>query len=467
MIHRLIAHTTNRLACVLLLLTSFAAPAFGQRAGAQSAAIDWHFRYELFQSVLEEQNLRPVRNLLSVYQNPSESVIVSLGKFDKLSDVKVQQFCSNGGAVLIARDSESFLGQMCSFRPGAVSTDSPSDAYQDHPDCILLTDINQKHRLMRGIGSLVVNKAGWLASPRWSTYRISKAAGYDGETNPAASQFAPVVATIDAFQRSGGELIVCSDQSLFTNGMLWHADNSLFAINVAEVLAGNSRKYVHFLADGQSLSSYQDSPLLNPPNNMQPPPLDQLPEMDFETKLKLWNTIAREVANSNVVNEFLADRPRNVLPPYYRRGVLFGLGIVALLLMFWFLLSRFASASEAMPVRSMQTAYAIRSDRKIQGNNFGYAASMLARDFCRELTESGDRAVWLRTLRPKLSSNATVVQQPALQSPLNRIVDLAVNSQKVNLSTRDFSSLGEDINTLRHLHRDGKLLIMSEDSSPH
>lgn len=439
------------------------------QVGVQSPQLDWDFRYELFQSVLEEQGLTPVRDFSSIRHRPDESVLVLLGRADRLQHSQVEQFCSNGGAILIARDSEFYLGSMCSFRPGAVTTNSEAAAYQGHRDCVVVTDISTDHRLMTGIGSLVVNKAGWISRPRWKTYEVNPAAAFDDQTNPQESRGRPVVATVDAFRESGGELIVCSDQSLFTNGMLWHADNSLFAINVARLLSsGGRRRHLHIVADGQPLSSFADSPLLAPEQDLPLPPVqdfwDEFMNLDLASQLEIGNTLAKTFADSNLANELVAEQPRNVIPPRYRRAVLFGFGLLTLLILFWLLLKRFARAGEAMPVRSMQTAFALRTDRKIGESNFGYAASMLARDFCRELTDSGDRADWLRTLRAKVSEQTPIVQQVAYQAPLNRVVDLAVNSQKTKLSTSDFTSLGEDINTLRKLHRDGKLLISAGEN---
>lgn len=437
--------------------------------GVQPPQLDWDFRYELFQSVLEEQGLTPVKDFSSIRYRPDESVLVLLGRADRLQHSQVEQFCSNGGAILIARDSEFYLGSMCSFRPGAVTTNDETAAYQGHRDCIVVTDINTDHRLMTGIGSLVVNKSGWISRPRWKTYDVNQAAAFDGRTNPADSRNKPVVATVDAFRESGGELIVCSDQSLFTNGMLWHADNSLFAINVARLLSSSGRRrHLHIVADGMPLRTFADSPLLSPEQDMPLPPLQdfwkEFWKQDLETQLDIGNTVARAFADSNLPNEIIAEQPRNVIPPRYRRAVLFGFGLLTLLILFWLLLKRFARTGEAMPVREMQTAYALRTDQKISDASFGHAASMLARDFCRELTDSGDRADWLRTLRARVNEHSPIVQQVAYQAPLNRVVDLAVNSQKIKLTTSDFTSLGEDINTLRKLHRDGKLLISTGET---
>ncbi|MCR9200999.1 MAG: hypothetical protein NXI04_20360 [Planctomycetaceae bacterium] len=437
---------------------------------AQPHQLDWDFRYELFQSVLEEQGLTPVQDFSSVRYRAAESVVVLLGRVDWLQDSQVEQFCSNGGAMLIARDSRYFLGSMCSFRSGAVTTNAESAAYQGHRDCIMVTDINSQHRLMTGIGSLVVNKAGFISRPRWQTYEVNQVAAFDDQTNPAESRNKTVVGTVDAFRESGGELIVCSDQSLFTNGMLWHADNSLFAINVARLLSSNGRRrHLHILVDGQALSTFADSPLLSPEQEMPLPPLqdfwEEFRKQDLATQLDIGNTLARAFADSNLANQVIAEQPRNVIPPRYRRAILFGFGLLTLLILFWLLLKRFARAGEAMPIRKMQTAYALRTDKKISESNFGYAASMLARDFCRELTDSGDRADWLRTLRARVSEDGSpIVQKVAYQAPLNRVVDLAVNSQKITLSTSDLTSLGEDINTLRNLHRDGKLLISTGET---
>lgn len=446
---------------VLLVNTSTAGAQLQQPQQIQeSSDLDWHFRYELFQALLEQQNLRPVSSPLDATKNPSKSVVVALGRISTITPAFVDHFCRNGGTMLLASDTQQYLGSMCSFRQGAVTTPGSVAGYQGHRDCIQITNFAQDQDLLAGVGSLVVNKSGWLEEPRFRKTELNVIARLPSDVMPSRSRDAPFLATVENPKfPNGSKLIVCSDQSLFTNGMLWHGDNSLLAINIASALASGERDTLYFAVDGRPLSSYLDSPLVNQFRNQNLPLPDNLPEPepDLKTMLRLANAVAKNVQESNLVNEVLASRPRNTRPPYYRRGLLFLLGALVVAFIIWKLSANSANPDDAMPDRRMRTAYDIQSDRKIKSSEFGYAASMLARDLCRELTDSGDRAVWLRKLKPLADVDKPAKTKTSQEIALSGVVDLAVNSQTVHISRKRFEAIGRTIQEIRTLHREEEL----------
>ena len=96
------------LAWLLSLTIVFCAGLTPVRAQDLAAAADpeWHFHFELFQMLLEQNNLQSSTNLQDILANPQQSVIVVLGDMTGIIPTRaVETFCEGGGIVLIACDS--------------------------------------------------------------------------------------------------------------------------------------------------------------------------------------------------------------------------------------------------------------------------------------------------------------------------------------------------------------------------
>lgn len=484
---------------------------------------DWDFGYELFQALLEQQDLTPVDYESVITDDPRNSVLVIQGKVDSEIATQIPVFCERGGSVLIACDSTTYLGSTCTFEEGPVVTLDTVQMYQGFADCIRISEFSKQHPLMSGIGSLIVNKSGWLKKPLFGTDDLDVIVRLPPSCEPVESAGEPLLATFDVASLRGGKLVLCADQSLFTNGMLWHADNSMLAINIANFLAeGGQRSQICFVVKGQSQGSYRDSPSVNPGSDAELPDID-LPEPKLKTMLKVANKIVKNVEESNIANEFLAKQPRGVKAAYYRRGILFVLAAIVIGLVTRFLFGSFAAAilicgataaffaidsiattslvswipgknaivvflktfvwvpaivyvllklftesepaRESVPSRTMKTAFDLRAEKKITDSEFGFAASMLARELCKEVTESSDPAVWLRKLKPNSAIKTRSKAKSDLQVPLSTVVDLAVNSQTTHISRTRFANIGHTINELRTMHRQGRLLPAASNSS--
>jgi hypothetical protein len=243
-----------------------------------------------------------------------------------------------------------------------------------------------------------------------------------------------------------------ADQSLFTNGMLWHGDNAILAVNLTQLLTAGGRTQLLFVTDGTLLGSYQTSPALN---SDQPPPElpEELPEPDMQTLLKLANSVVQNVQESNVLNEALANRPRDMRPPYFRRAVLFVLMALALAFIIWKATAAGPQAQPAMPERQMQTAHALASGRRVKAQEFGLAASLLSRELCRELTGSPNTADWQRQLSSNRDDEQSRLPSKSQQKQLATVLELALNTRTVHISRRRFQAIGRSIQQLRQWHR--------------
>ena len=449
---------------LLMLFALIAGPTSIAQQPTQAASNEWHFRYELFQMLLEQNGLKPSTSANDVLSDPQHSVLVMVGQLAGTIHPRIlESFCERGGAVLLASDLRYSAGRICEFGQGAATGIRSQNWYQSYPDCLEITDLNKDHPLMTGVNSIVVNRSGWLDNPRRFAKEPDVAARLPSQCKPAWARRKPVVATLTLSQRDSGPMILAGDQSLFTNGMLWHGDNAILAINISRMLCEGQRSRLLFVADGTVIGSYEDSPLLkNPPAPASLPELpENMPEPELETMLRVANSVIRNVEQSNVMNEVLANRPRNARAPYYWRIMLFVLAIVALAFVIWRISATGFTPQQPMPNRAMKTAQDLSSGGRIKSAEFGYAASLLARELCRELTGLEDPTDWRRVLSANAATGTLIAQEMSTQNQLSVVLDLAVNTRTVHISRRRFESIGQTIDQLRQLHRQGELLSPS------
>ena len=204
--------------------------------------------------------------------------------------------------------------------------------------------------------------------------------------------------------------------------------------------------------------TYEDSPLLNQSANQTPPLPDELPETTLNGMLRVANNVISRVDESNVLNEGLMNRPRNMASPIFRRWIIFALAAIALVFAIWRLTTNGPGLHRNMPSREMKSALALSAENDMQASELGLSASILAREFCTELTDSSDPAVWFRQLSGNASSGKSIVQNTSLQKRLRPVVDIAVNPRNVKFSLRRFEELGRTVIELRALHKQGQLV---------
>jgi len=252
---------------------------------------------------------------------------------------------------------------------------------------------------------------------------------------------------------------VSADASLFSNGMLWHGDNAIAAIRVSELLCSSGRKtQLAFLADGQVLDSYRNRLDPAPEGDDESPQDRKLPEPELKKALRLANAVAKEVAESNILNEALRQRPRGIQPSRYFQALLYLVALLILLALVWALLASGTLQSFFLAPRRMRSAYEMREFASSNVDDFRSSAGYLARDFCWELTGSRHTADWQRFLAETLSKS-TLVSKAELHE-LTRIIDIACRGCHARMTSHEFQLFGKSISILRAKHRTQPLIAV-------
>jgi hypothetical protein len=454
-----------RLVSLLFILATFTADALAYQPSddGRNTNEQWHLGYELFQMLMEERGLTPERSWDDALSSPSTSVVVVCGDLRQIPQrdwLRARRFVDQGGAMLVASEGGFDFPGVCSFYQGTVVTGDSRDRYQSFADCIRIRKLKTDDALVKGVGELVVNRTGWLSVPTDDSMDWQIIASLPSTTLPRASRSQPLILAGRGAEPLAGVMVLAADESLFTNGMLWHGDNAVLAIQVSELLCSSKRRSLLFVRNGIPLLGYRESsavqnqPPEQPPVPQPPlPPVNiQPPEPDFDTKLKLANAVINEVQESNLINEVLRDRPRQARPLAYLKTVLLILLVLATLFILW----RLMQSPQRLPPepgnRFMQSVFGVMTARQMANSEFGAAIVLLARDLCIELTGSRIETDWIRCLSERQGSPARNLNM-AQRRELTEILGLAVRGATIHIPRRRFQSLGRSIKELRDVHR--------------
>lgn len=450
-----------RLSCVLLILLTFPAEAFA----FQQSDVDnerWHLGYDMFQMLLEEQGLTPERSWDTALASPSETVVVVCGDLQQIKPrdwLRTRRFVDQGGAMLLASEGGFEFPGVCSFYEGAAVTSDSRDRYQSFADCIRIRSLKHGNELLAGVRELIVNRTGWLSSPIDNSMEWQVIASMPTTTLPRSSRNQPLILAGRRTAPLTGLMILVADESLFTNGMLWHGDNAIFAIQVSEILSGKQRTQLLFVRNGTPLPGYRESSAMQPPEQKHderplPTPSQNRPppEPDFDTKLKLANAVIDEVQDSNLINEILSERPRQMRPLAYFKTALLILVVLATLFVMWRLIQQRFPLPSLPRNRFMQSVFSVMTSRHIKNSEFGTAIVILARDLCMELTGSPTETDWIRCLSERTASPAKNLSV-AQRRELTEILGLALRGATIHLSRTRFQALGRAIKELRALNQ--------------
>ncbi|MFO1002020.1 MAG: DUF4350 domain-containing protein [Planctomycetaceae bacterium] len=418
----------------------------------------WYLGYNGFRMLLEQRGLTVRMDLSATLRRPKESVIVVFGDVTRISRdewLQMRAYVAQGGSLLVASEQSFKLPGVTLFSRGPVASLDPDSQYQGFEDCIVLSNLNQSHPLSKGLRRIIVNKTGWMSTSEDSSLQWEVIAALTEDVLPGSARHRPVImAGIDAAPGTG-VLILSADQSLFSDGMLWHGDNSLFAIQVSDLLCRGNRKWVTVYDSGQTLPSYvadlnpsPNSPPLPPdvPPNI-PPEIDP-PEPDLATMLRMANEVVDEVQDSNILNETLKERPRNMSPVAWARTILLILLILFLLFVLWRLIQNRWHLIPNRHARFLQSMYGVHSSRQLETSEFGAAVEILARDLCRELTGSQVESDWLKLLAPNPDLPSATFSR-SQRKALREVVGIAMRGCRVHISRRKFQSLGSSIDAIR------------------
>lgn len=425
---------------------------------------EWYLGYNGFRMLLEERGLTVRQVVTENLRQPRNSVIVMLGDSRGISRTEwltYRRFAGQGGSLLIASDYAFHLPGVSDFSAGPVRLTGSEHRYQDFDDCIRLTELHPKHPLTRGLRSVIANRTGWLSPILDDSLNWNAVASLPEECYPQRAGGRPVIACGMDSQEDGGVLILAADQSVFSDGMLWHGDNSMLAIQVCDLLCRGERRWLTVFQDGRPLPAYIESLGKSGPVPTLPsvppavvPPVVPPVEVNSESVLQLANAVIDKVQKSDVLNETLRNRPRSFSPVAWLRTLLLVLLILLTMYVIRKLLQNRWHRVPLVPNRFLQSMYGVNSSRQLESSDFASAVEILARDLCREVTGSQFETVWLRELGDP--SNPVIAALPrSLQKGLDEVLGYAGRGCRRRFSHRQFQAFGRTVQSLRrhfHLH---------------
>ncbi len=411
-----------------------------QRQPAEDAGGNeaWHYRFDLFQMLLEQSGLQPVTSINDAFNSPESTAIVILGRLNARSiSPELQSFLS-GGALLIASDSFVKIPWLFEVQQGPVIANRAETRYQDFADCIEVRDVSTRSPLLNGIDRLVVNRTGWISqlTPALGTWEVL--ASLPNSLSPQSSSNRPVLAAYHSDQSNNGIFILGGDQSVFSNGMLWHGDNAMLAINVCRSLASGGRTKLLFVLDGRVQASYLKGPIAQElpselpgklpdklpnqlpdklPENLPPiPPLppQAVPKLELAEMLRVANGVVSKVEDSDLPNELVSNQPRRMPQFRYQRILWILLGVIVLFFGIYRLLSPTRVASVPVSPQPSMMAGSLARSMPPSPQKMGEMARLLARDSLRQATGSMQPEIWrqfvTRHLPPAIVSDQTAIE---------------------------------------------------------
>ena len=433
--------------------------------------VKWQVGCELFQMLLEERGVSTFQTLESSLISPLNSVVVITGDVRRLpieTWPRLVQYVSRGGNVLIASDQPRSMTGIGEIKAGPVISNRSEDAYSDFRDCIRVRDIDASNDSMIGVKEIISNRTAWLVLPSKTSavnpLRWNVIASLPPDCLPSASSQQPLIAVGGGSSPSAGTMIVVADTSVLTNGMMWHGDNAIFAIRVSEVLVRGKRTQLTFISDGRVLSSYKDRVLPPPPqttsrspsNSPPVPQIQNLPETDLATKLAIANHVLKNVEDSNILNEAMANQPRPVNARAYALAIL-GLAASALiLLLLAYLIRRVPAILARQPVIPHLSAFEMDSGSKQSSSQYGPAAFILAREFCKECSGSSGERDW-KTKATHFQLSASIPNEKTFRDKLEYVRSFEISNLVPKVSEREFLKLGKTIHELRQALRPPKI----------
>ena len=435
-----------------------------------SSELKWHVGCELFQMLLEERGMATIQSLEVSLTSPRDSVIVLTGDLRRLrSDIVVNliPFVKRGGNVLIATDQHNLMPGIGEIKAGPVVATRVEDRYLDFKDCIRIQDIDTSHESMVGVREIVSNRTAWLSLPINSAgvnyFRWQVIASLPSDCLPSISSNHPLIAVGTGSSQVAGVMVLIADTSILTNGMIWHGDNATFAIRLSELLGRGKKTGLCFVVDGRVLSSYQGRMRPQTPNisanrtNEQPVPrIQDLPDTDLETKLRMANHVLKSVADSNILNEAMARQPRPVDTKRYVLAVLVLFAVAGVLVLLAYLIRRIPALLRLQPTIPHRSAFEMESGLRQRNSQYGPAAFILAREFCKECSGTSGEKGW-RNQATGFHHSGAIPNDKAFREKLEYVRSFEISNLVPRVSEKEFLKLGKTIHELRQALQSPKI----------
>ncbi len=427
-----------------------------------SSELKWHVGCELFQMLLEERGMATIQSLEASLNSPADSVIVLTGDLKRLrSDIVtiLAPFVKRGGNLLIATDQPNLLPGMGEIKAGPVVATRVEDRYLNFQDCIRIQDIDTSHESMIGVREILSNRTAWLFLPIQSTgvdsFRWQVIASLPSDCLPTVSSEQPLIAVGKGSLQDAGVMVLIADTSVLTNGMIWHGDNVTFAIRLSELLGRGKKTGLSFVADGRVLSSYKSrmqtpKPMAgsNPTIEQPLPRIQDLPNTDLETKLRMANHVLKSVADSNILNEAMAKQPRPVNTKRYVYAVIALVAAAGVLLILAYLIRRAPALLRQQPTIPHRSAFEMDSSLKQRHSQYGPAAFILAREFCKECSGTSGEKGW-RNKATGFHHSGAIPNDKTFREKLEYVRSFEICNLVPRVSEKEFLKLGKTIHELR------------------
>ena len=425
-----------------------------ERAPSAEESSNW--RYDLLQLLLEEHKLEATRSRRSIFDNPEKSLVVigndGSSHVESRISVPIIDFVENGGAILAMLElsatnrSDLYVNGLGTFHRGPVLAGG-QEAYRTYSDCVVVTDINDSQNLFAGVRTLVTNRAGWFSPSQTKAWDWETVAKYPTTAMPSDIRPKNLLCVGRPRNGRGGMAIVLADSSLLTNNMLWHGDNSRLALRLSELFQNQGRTQFIMERNSVTLDSIterlaeklrQEQPSAQPPNM-------PLPKPTLAQLLQIGNIVAKEVIDSNVLNEGLQRQPRNLRRESYYRILTVLLIAAILAAILWKLLTSRSLREFWLARRRQRFSYEIQSGN--EAGDYRTAAGYLAQEFCIQWTGSHHSRHWQQALATLMARQPSVTA--ADRHELTRIVDIASRGCHERMLGPDFQKFGQSIDTLR------------------
>lgn len=455
---------------IFLMLTAGSVAA---QTPAPPADHSWQMGYRGFEMLVEDTGMSVVTDAEEALNLPESSAVVVSGRLNRMiaSDwLRLRRFVAQGGALLVIGEEACEISGVTTLKKGPVTTSQPDATFSGYND-VLQIPVRSQASLSQGVSTIVANRSGWLMRPRDQSLRWEVVAATPADSQPtAAAEAAILLCGYDDLSQSG-VFIICADHSLLSDGMLWYGDNAILAIRIAEALGAGDRERCVFLRNGriQNIRSEMENrgapPI--PPSRPPIPPPSQIPEEppNLETLIRRTNEFLDLLQRSNLANEWLKDRPGSVGEVRWLRLIVFLGALLGCLLLLWRAFRQFRPLLPEWKKRVMKSMYQATAADQIAKAEFGSAAEVLCRSFCRELSGSVLESDWLM-LRSKAAQTTSAAELPGrLRRGLDEIVSIAVRGTAVTMPRKRFEELGKSMRELRLRNQQTRLIRSDHLSS--
>ena len=459
---------------MFFLFASNCNPVWSQAVNA-SADPQWNYRYEVFQLLLQQSGLRVEKNIARAIANPRTSVIVTMGNLDRSRVVEwtdLRNFVDRGGKLMIAADGHFYSPGFGTINPGPVTTKTQELKFQGFDDCIRIQSFSNIHPITRELTEVITNRSGWVDSQSkrltWEDLILLPDSRVNSRPQPGSritalpSDNKPIL-SIGYSQRSDdGFVIMVADPSIFSNGMLWYANNGDLVAAIANELAAENRTNLVMIVDSQIQSQVMLPSLPSLPNQPEPAPELPLPKEtpspQLNSLLQVANAALKEVADPARINDQLRDRPRNVSLEDYSRWIWTGAAAIAIAILLWQLLNRSPWFAPFATNRKMTTARnLLNSSRPIDLQN-KMASETLAREFSRQWTGRSTESDWRVCLDQLKHSNEDRLT-PQERTTIESMLAVAIFGGKSTMDDADLERQCSEMQILLQRFRSVAMIV--------